>query len=117
MLHTSVSFGCVCDVCVYVYIYIYPHACVSSFSVLNSVARVNEYRTAGGVTIVLKASGAELCQNACGVVNKQKIFCSHQYSLKCSMNKFRACISTYTCFVLPRTHQCGSGYIYIYIYI
>ena len=27
-------------------------------------------------------------------------------------------ISTYTCFVLPRTHQCGSGYIYIiYIYV
>ena len=25
------------------------------------------------------------------------------------MNKFRAYISTYTCFVLPRTHQCGSG--------
>ena len=25
-------------------------------------------------------------------------------------------ISTYTCFVLPRAHQCGSGYIYI-IYI
>ena len=27
-------------------------------------------------------------------------------------------ISTYTCFVLPRAHQCGSGYIYIiYIYV
>ena len=27
-------------------------------------------------------------------------------------------ISTYTCFVLPRTHQCDSGYIYIiYIYV
>ena len=24
--------------------------------------------------------GAELCQNACGVVNEQKIFCSHQCS-------------------------------------
>ena len=29
---------------------------------------------------VLKAPGAELCQNACGVVNEQKIFCSHQCS-------------------------------------
>ena len=46
-----------------IYIYIYPHACVSSFSGLISVARVNEYRTAD-VTIVLKAPGAELCQNA-----------------------------------------------------
>ena len=30
---------------------------------------------------MLKAPGAELCQNVCGVVNKQKIFCSHQCSL------------------------------------
>ena len=41
------------------------------------------------------------------VVNEQKIFCSHQCSAECSMNTFRAYISTYTCFVLPRTHQCG----------
>ena len=59
---------------------------------------------------MLKASGAELCQNACGVVNKQKIFCSHQCSPECSMNKFRAYISTDTCFVLSRTHQFGLGY-------
>ena len=59
---------------------------------------------------MLKASGAELCQNACGVVNKQKIFCSHQCSPECSMNKFRAYISTDPCFVLSRTHQFGLGY-------
>ena len=47
---------------------------------------------------MLKAPGAELCQNACGVVNEQKIFCSHQCSPECSSNKFRAYISTYTCF-------------------
>ena len=35
------------------------------------------------------------------VVNEQKIFCSHQCSPECSMNKFRAYISTYTCFILP----------------
>ena len=126
---------------------------------------------------MLKALAAELCQNACGVVDKQKIFHSHQCSPECSMNKFRAYIhrhvfrpfrdssvwlglssrkqlispecskhqvlsfakmlvvwwtnkkysilisvlqsaqwinleriSTDTCFVLSRTHQCGSGY-------
>ena len=31
-----------------------------------------------------------------------------------SLNIIYICnISTYTCFVLPRTHQCGSGYIYM----
>ena len=54
---------------------------------------------------MLKAPSAELCQNACGVVNEQKIFCSHQCSPECSMNKFRVYISTDMCFVLPRTHQ------------
>ena len=47
------------------------------------------------VTRVLKAPGAELCQNACGIMNEQKIFCSHQCSPECSMNKFRAYLSTY----------------------
>ena len=42
---------------------------------------------------MLKAPGVELCQNACGVVNEQKIFCSHQCFPECSMNKFRAYIS------------------------
>ena len=42
---------------------------------------------------MLKAPGAELCQNACGVVNEQKIFCSHQCSPDCSMNKFRSYMS------------------------
>ena len=56
-----------------------------------SVARVNEKRTTD-VTRVLKGPGAELCQNASGVVNKQKIFCSHQCSPECSVNKFRAYI-------------------------
>ena len=81
--------------------YIYPHTRVSSFPGLISVARVNEQRTTD-VTRVPKAPGAELCQNACGVANEQKIFCSHQRS---PMNKLRTYISTYTCFVLPRTHQ------------
>ena len=34
------------------------------------------------------------------VVNEQKIFCSHHCSPECSMNKLRAYISTYTCFIL-----------------
>ena len=55
------------------------------------VARVNKYNTTD-VTRVLKALGAELCQNGCVVVNEQKIFCSHQCSPECSMNKFRAYI-------------------------
>ena len=44
---------------------------------------------------MLKAPSAELSQNACGVVNEQKIFCSHQCSL----------------------YQCLYVCIYIYIYI
>ena len=55
---------------------------------------------------MLKSPGAGLCQNACGVVNEQKIFCLHQCSPDCSMNKFTAYISTDTFFI-----------IYIYIYI
>ena len=34
--------------------------------------------------------GAELCQDASAVVKQQKIFCSHQCSPECSMNKVRA---------------------------
>ena len=56
---------------------------------------------------MLKAPGAGLCQNACGVVNEQKIFCLHQCSPDCSMNKFTAYISTDMFFII---------YIYIYIY-
>ena len=59
---------------------------------------------------MLKAPGAELCQNTCGVVNEQNIFCYHQCSPECSINKFRAYTSTDTCFVIPRTHQCVSGW-------
>ena len=70
----------------YIYIYIYPQTRVSSFPGLISFAWVNEQRTTD-VTRVLKAAGAELCQNACGVVNKQKILCSHRCSPECSMNK------------------------------
>ena len=76
---------------IYVYIYIYPQTRVSSSPGLINVAQVNELRTTD-VTRVLKAPGTELCQNACGVVNEQKIFCSHQCSPECSMNKFRAYI-------------------------
>ena len=60
-------------ICINIYIYIYPQARVSSFAGLISVVRVNEERTTD-VTRVVKAPGAELCQNACGVVNEQKIF-------------------------------------------
>ena len=55
------------------------------------------------------------------VVNEQKISCSHQCSpvfISVALNKFRAYISTCTCFVLPRTHQCGlSGWLYNIMYI
>ena len=37
------------------------------------------------------------------VVNEQKIFYSHQCSPECSMNKFRAYLSTDTYIVLPQT--------------
>ena len=77
---------------IYIYIYIYPQTRVSSFPEFISVARVNDWRAAD-VTGLLEASGAELCQNACGVVNEQKIFFSHQCSTESSMNKFRAYIS------------------------
>ena len=60
----------------YIFINIYQQTLVSSFPGLISMARVNEYRTTD-VTRVFKAPGAELCQNVCGVVNEQKIFCSH----------------------------------------
>ena len=46
------------------YIYIYTQTRVSSFPGLISVVRVNKY----DVTRVLKAPGADLCQNACGVL-------------------------------------------------
>ena len=77
---------------IHIYIYIYPQTRVSSFPEFISVAGVNDWRAAD-VTGLLEASGAELCQNACGVVNEQKIFFSHQCSTESSMNKFRAYIS------------------------
>ena len=43
----------------------------------------------------IKAPGAELCQNACGVVNERKTFCSHQCSPECPMNKVTAYICLY----------------------
>ena len=94
---------------------IYPQTRVLSFTGLISVARVNEQRTTD-ITRVLRTLGAEICQSACGVMNEQK-FISHKRSPECSMNKFRAYISTDTCFVIPRTYQCGYIYIYIYIHI
>ena len=96
---------------VHTYIYtiiLYPQASVLSFPRLISVAQVNEYRTTD-VTRVLKAPGAELCLNTCGVVNQKKTFCSHQCCPACSMNKFRAYISIYP------YYPCL--YIYIYMYI
>ena len=61
------------NIYIYIYIYVYPHTHVSSFPGLISVAEVNKHRTTD-VTRVLKAPCAELCQDACGVVNEQKIF-------------------------------------------
>ena len=81
---------------IYIYIYIYP--IYESFPGLISVARTTD------VIRVVKAPGVELCQNACGVLNEQKLFCSHQCSPECSMNKFRR--------IYPQTRIC----IYIYIY-
>ena len=60
-------------------------------------------------TRVLKAPGAELCQNAYGVVNEQKIFCSHQCSPECSMNKFRAYI--YICTKTQEMYFCKSPFL------
>ena len=48
-------------------------------------------------------------QNACGILNEQKIFCSHQCSTESSVNKFREYISTNTCFVLSRTQSVWLG--------
>ena len=53
------------------------------------MARFNKNKTTS-VTRLLKTPGAELCYNACGVVNEQKIFCPNQCSSEGSMNKFRA---------------------------
>ena len=78
-IHISVYIYICINIYIYIYIYIYiciyiyPQARVSSFVGLISVVRVNEERTTD-VTRVVKAPGAELCQNACGVVNEQKIF-------------------------------------------
>ena len=58
---------------IYISIYIYLQTHVSSFLGLISMARINEQRTTDD-TRVLKAPVAELCQNACGVVNKEKKF-------------------------------------------
>ena len=94
----SIFYIAIININIYIFIiYIYPQTRVSSFPGLVSVARVNEERTNDN-TRVLKAPGAELCQNACGVVNEQKIFRSHQCSPEGSMNKFRANRSTDTCF-------------------
>ena len=74
------------NIYIYIYIYIYRHVFRPSQD--SSVWLGLTSRTTD-VTRVLKAPGAELCQNACGVVNEQKIFCSNQCSPECSMNKFR----------------------------
>ena len=57
---------------------IYLQTYVLSFPGIIRMAQVTKWRTT--VIRVLKAPGAELCQNAWGVVNKQKIFCFHQCS-------------------------------------
>ena len=100
----------------------YPQTRVSSFPGLISVARVKEERTTD-VTRVLKAPGSEFCQNAYGVVNEQKTFCSHQCSSECSINKqiYRyICIYVYIYYVYIYIYiyiLCIHTYIYIYIYI
>ena len=68
----SIFYIAIININIYIFIiYIYPQTRVSSFPGLVSVARVNEERTTDN-TRVLEAPGAELCQNACGVVNEQK---------------------------------------------
>ena len=94
---------------IYIYIYIHSHVLRPPQDSSVWLGLTNREQRTSDVTRVLKAPVAELCQIACGVVNKQKIFCSHQCSPACSMNKFRTYISTDTCFVLSRTRQCGSG--------
>ena len=67
---------------------VYPQTRVLSFPGLIRMIWVNQQRVTD-VTRVVKAPGAKLYQMACGVVNEQKIFCSHQYSSDISMDKFR----------------------------
>ena len=78
-----------CFLNIYIYIYIHRHVfrLFQDSSVWPGLT--------SDVTRVLKAPGGELWQNACGVVNEQKSFCSHHYSPECSMKKFRAYIYTY----------------------
>ena len=94
---------------IYIYIYIHSHVLRPPQDSSVWLGLTNREQRTSDVTRVLKAPVAELCQIACGVVKKQKIFCSHQCSPECSINKFRTYISTDTCFVLSRTRQCGSG--------
>ena len=107
--YLSIYLSICLSVCLSMYLYIYIHRHVFHPSQDSSVWLGLTSREQLMSQECSKHQSAELCQNACGAVNKQKIFCSHQYSPECSVNKFRAYRSTDTCFVLPRTHQCGSG--------
>ena len=69
-----------CNIYIYIYIYIYPQTRVSLFPGLTVWLGLTSRASRTDVTRVLKAPGAELCQNTCGVVNVQKIFCSYQCS-------------------------------------
>ena len=92
---------------IYIYIYIYIHRHVFRPSQDSSVWL--------GLTSKVQLMSPECSKHQVLrfvkilVVNEQKIFCFHQCSRECSMNKFRVYISTDTCFVLPGTPQCGSG--------
>ena len=106
---------------IYIYVYIYPHIRIHVFHPAQD-SSVWFGLTSREELMPLECSTHQVLSLAkMLVVNKQKIFCSHQFSRKCSMNKFRAYISTYTCFILPRTHSCdwggrkGRGITYIYI--
>ena len=94
---------------IYIYIYIYTHTRVSFCPGLISVLGL----TSKEQLMSLECSKHQVLSLAkMLVVKEQKIFCSHQCSPEGSMNKSRVYISTYTCFVLPRTHI----YIYLDIY-
>ena len=81
---------------------IYSQTRVSFFPGLVSVARVNELRTTN-VTRVLKAPGAELCQNSCDERTK-KIFFTYTYTYTIFCRKW-FCHFPWTCNFLSRFIQ------------
>ena len=94
------------NVYIYIYIYIYSHAFrPSQYSAVWLGLTSREQLMSPECSKHQVLSFAKML--AVWWTNKK--YCFHQCSPECSMNKFRAYLSTDTCFVLPRTHQCGSG--------